>query len=168
VQVEKVTENPTGTSGDKPTKGLQYIEFDVSVTNNTNKATLVPGMFYFQDATIRKLFMPADMFGYLQDSKIIFSFSQKNITVLGKQSLYTTIINPGQTASRYLIYQIPPGEKGQLVWDDSYLITEIPAGQKVAQANTLALAQSKKPPQPLQYTFSNPSHDNKIVVFSLN
>ncbi len=166
VHVEKVTEAPTDISGDKPLKGFQYIEFDVSVTNNTNNTTLIPGMFYFQNGTAGKLFLPADMFGYLNDSRIISALSQKEVTISGKQSLYATDIKPGQTVTRYLIYQILPGEKGQLIWDDSHSLTAVSPGEKVAQKNILAQTQQGKLPVPLQYTTYNSGHSNKITVFS--
>jgi len=59
-----------------------------------------------------------------------------------------------------------PGEKGQLVWDDSYILTEVSPGEKVAQTNILSQTQQGKLPQPLQFTVYDSGHSNKITVFS--
>ena len=125
VHVNKVIKNPTVT-GDKPATNLEYIEFDVSVTNNTNTTSLTPGVFYLQEATTGKLFIPADMFGLVSYNWIASAFSSKHVTIPGKNPLMTTQIPAGQTVSNlYLIYQILWGEKGQLVWDTTSSLTPV-------------------------------------------
>jgi hypothetical protein len=133
IHLKKVTKKPI-VPGDKPLKGFSYIEFDVSVTNNTTNATFIPGMFYFQDSATGKLFMTADTFGYVSYNWIVSSFSQKHVTVSGKKPLMTTEIPAGQTVNNlYLIYQILPAEKGKLVWDNTSTLTPVVFGTIVAK-----------------------------------
>jgi len=125
VNIKNADKNPKVT-GDKPGKGFIYIAFDVSVTNNNWKNAVTPGMFYFQDAITGKLFMPADILGYPSYNWIISSLSQKHSTISGKNPLMTTEIPAGQTVNNlYLIYQIPPEEKGKLIWDTTSTVTPV-------------------------------------------
>jgi len=173
VHVEKVTEAPTDISGDKPLKGLQYIEFDVSVTNNTNKTTLIPGVFYFQDTALGKLLMPADIFGYMPAYNWIFTgLSQKHVEVSGKTPLMTTEIPAGQTVKTlYLIYQIPQGDKGKLVWDNASTIVPVIFGKNAPTTEflqgvfiQLMMADGKLKLFELHATNSE---NGRVVVFSI-
>lgn len=196
VKINKVTTNPKF-SGDAPDKSFDYLEIDLSVTNNTNKTSLVPGTFYYQDSTTGMLFMTADIFGYLSktnlgslhaqrkitihgtkssvvfglqaEQKVISVLSQKQVTVANKQSLYTKDIPPGKTINNlYLIYQTLPGEKGELVWDDSYIIQELSWGEKVPLENIIAQVFAGGILEKEQYIPHDQSHNNKFAVFSID
>jgi hypothetical protein len=163
-QIEKVVENPTDTSGDKPLKGFQYIEVDLTVTNNTGNTTLIPGMFYFQDAITRKLYMLANIFGYVQAYNwIIPGFSQRRVTIPSKNILMTTEIPSEQTVNNlYLIYQVFPGEKGKIVWDTADTIKEIKFGEKVSPSKIINYYLLNKI---FELNATN-NEDNRIEVFS--
>ena len=114
IKVTQVIPNPP-TTGDAPNPGTQYLEIDLSVTNTNKEATIIPGTFKYQTETGSPL-NTADTLG----SKA--SDPNKNVQVVGKQPLLGLYLSPGQTdASGYLIYQIPVGDKGTLIWyDGSY------------------------------------------------
>ncbi len=143
IKVNKIRSN-SQVIGDKSLNGFTYLVFDVSVRNNTNKADTIPGMFYFDDAKTGKLFMPADVIGYVEYTWILTAFSQKNVTVPGENPLLTTKIPSGQIIDGlYLIYQIPTGDKGNLVWDTTNTLTPMVVGMKPS-INSIQLAGEKK------------------------
>jgi len=168
VNFEKFIKDPT-ISGDKPNKNFKYIEFDMSVTNNTSHTTLIPGMFYFQDMATGKLFMPADIFGYVPYNWIVSSLSHKSVTIPGKNPLLTTQIPARQTVNNlYLIYQILQGEKGKLIWDNASSITMIPTNTKVASPQVAQIIYEFQPKGVKLFKFNaNDSKDSRVVVFSI-
>lgn len=165
IHLNKVIENPTTVRGDKPLNGLKYIVFEVSVTNNTDTTAIIPGMFYFQDAATGKLFMPANTFGYVPAYNwIVSTFSQKHVMISGKSSLMTTEIPAGQTVNNlFLIYQMLPLEKGQLVWNTEDSITEIKFGQTGSRTKVIFYDSQNKI---FELNTTN-NKDNRIKIFSL-
>jgi len=114
VKVTNVILNPPIT-GDPPDNGMQYLEIDLSVTNTKGQPGTIPGVFYYQNGAGR-FFSAADIKGNLPWK--MADFSNKNIVISGKESVYSTTFNPGLTINNvYLIYQINPGDQGHLFWD---------------------------------------------------
>ncbi len=117
VTVTGVIPNPQIT-GDAPDAGMQYVEIDVSVTNNTKNVMIVPGTFDYQTAA-GSLLNTADTTGKKA------SYPGKNVQVTGKEPLASLSLRPGQTGSAYyLIYQVPKTDTGgKLIWYDGYYDT---------------------------------------------
>jgi|ERR1700722_1874413 len=108
ITIDNVILNPS-VNGDPPNNGLQYLEIDLSVTNTGNTAGAIPGSFYYQNAA-GKVFSSADVKGPGQ-------YSNKNVTIPNKKSIYAVELIPGQIVKDvYLLYQITPGDKGKLDW----------------------------------------------------
>ncbi|CAN5661722.1 hypothetical protein BH23PAT1_BH23PAT1_2720 [soil metagenome] len=107
VKVTKVVPNPQ-TIGDKPDAGMQYLQIDLSITNTGGDNTFVPGSFYYRtSAAIETL--AAHVFGT--------NSPNKNVEVVGRQSMTAVTVKKGKTDdTRSLIFQIPQGDNGQLVW----------------------------------------------------
>jgi hypothetical protein len=164
VKVDKIIDNPQ-VNGDSPNKNLTYLEIDLSVTNNTNKTSLVPGIFLLQDAASGNLFTTADILGHLPDNTT--GLSQKKVTIPSKNSLNITEIKPGQTDSLYLIYQIIKGAKEELVWSNYYTITV----EKSAIGVTPSLVMYQVFPNGIgrlvEYKPVDPSEKKIIARFSL-
>jgi hypothetical protein len=110
VKVTGVTPNPQ-TTGDAPSAGMQYLEVDLSITNSTKlQGVIGSGSFYYQTSS-GKILLTADTMGTQAGAP------NKNVLIVGKQSLSSAAIDPGQTdSSHYLIYQIPKGDKGKVIW----------------------------------------------------
>lgn len=116
VKLTSVNSNPQ-TTGDQPDAGMQYVEVDFSITNNGRQSNLVPGTFYYQTAS-GKLLNSVDVQG--TGSNI----DSKNAQVAGKETLNAASVEPSQTdTSHYLLYQIPKGDTGKLVWFDGIFDT---------------------------------------------
>lgn len=113
VKVIAVTPNPT-TTGDSPNTGMQYLEVNLSITNISNTANdMVPGTFYYQ-TTSGKEFATADTMGNQSGDP------NKRVQITGSQPLISDFLNPQQTDNTsYLIYQIPQGDKGKLIWHET-------------------------------------------------
>ncbi len=117
VKVTKVVPNPQ-TTGDKPDAGMQYIEIDFSVTNAGSQEGFVPGGFYYQTAAGKEL-ITANTFGDRSPNK--------NVSITGRELLIAVSLKPQQTDDTHsLIFQIPQGDKGKLIWHDSTYDTTSP------------------------------------------
>ncbi|HWY79752.1 MAG TPA: TM2 domain-containing protein [Candidatus Sulfotelmatobacter sp.] len=110
VKVTNVILNPPIT-GDPPDNGMQYLEIDLSITNTKRQAGPLPGVFYYQNGDGRHMAVNKELQG---------KFSNKSVVRFGKESLYANTYRttlPQQYV--YLIYQIKPGDHGQLFWENS-------------------------------------------------
>lgn len=113
VKVTSVNPNPQ-TVGDAPDAGMQYIEVDFAITNNSKDSDLFPGNFYYQTAK-GKLYNDTRVLGNGPniDSKNV------HLTDASKQQIGVVSIDPGQTdTSYYSLYQIPKGDVGEVLWLD--------------------------------------------------
>ena len=116
VKATKGVPNPQ-TTGDKPDAGTQYIEVDLSITNNGSQEDLVPGTFYYQ-TTAGKEITTADTFGN-QGSP------NKNVQIVGREAMVAVSLKPGQTDETHsVIFQIPQGDKGKMIWHDGIYQTD--------------------------------------------
>jgi TM2 domain-containing membrane protein YozV len=110
VKVTKVVPSPQ-TTGDKPDAGTQYLQIDLSLTNTGSESDFVPGSFFYRTSAGKEL-LEAHVFGN-QGSP------NKNVELVGRQSMTAVTVDAGKTDdTRSLIFQIPQGNKGQLVWRD--------------------------------------------------
>jgi TM2 domain-containing protein len=103
------------TIGDAPNAGMQYVEVDFSITNTSTQPITIGDDFLYQTST-GKLFNDVDTQGNTStiDSK------NAQLTDTSKQSLVAVSVNPGQTTTtQYLIYQVPIGDKGKVIWYDN-------------------------------------------------
>lgn len=108
IQVENVIPNPVY-KGDPPNAGLQYLEIDLAINYTGNKTEYIPGLFYYKSAS--------GMIYFQANLKGLGPNTYKNVTIPGKQMLYSVSFTPGKSVnSAYLIYQIPSGDHGQLLW----------------------------------------------------
>jgi hypothetical protein len=111
----KVSENNNpATTGDAPNAGMRYIEVDFSVANNGKSAGLLPGTFYYQTSS-GKLLNDTGTSGNGPN------IDSKNVQLASpnKQPLVAMSVNPGHTDTiHYLLYQVPEGDKGKLIWYD--------------------------------------------------
>jgi hypothetical protein len=91
---------------------MQYLEIDLSLTNTSNKQDPVTcGDFFYQTMAGKEL-VTATTIG--TDSP------GKNVEVVGKEALVAEFLKAGQTVdTKYVIYQIPKGDKGKLVWKEN-------------------------------------------------
>jgi TM2 domain-containing membrane protein YozV len=113
VTISKVTPNPQ-TTGDAPNANMQYVEVDFTITNSGTQANFLPGTFYYQTAA-GKLYNDTNTQGTGPniDAKNVQLASTSN------QQLVAASINPSQTSTYYLLYQVPTGDKGKVIWYDS-------------------------------------------------
>lgn len=109
VKITKVTASPQ-TTGDQPDAGMEYLQVDLSITNGSNEHSFIPGGFSYQTSPGQNL-KEAHVFG--TDSP------NKNVQLVGRETMTAVTLDAGQTDnSRSLIFQIPKGDKGQVVWRD--------------------------------------------------
>lgn len=112
VKVIGVVPNPK-TAGDAPSLNTQYLEVDLGITNNARHDSIVPGTFYYRTVG-NKLLSTADSVG--NSAK----FANKNVQVVGKESIDGLSLAPGHSGSGYIIFQIPRGDNGKLLWLNGY------------------------------------------------
>jgi hypothetical protein len=108
-----VNQNPQ-TTGAAANVGWHYIEVDFTITNNSGKADLLPGTFYYQTAA-GKLYNDTGTQGSSPN------IDAKNVQLANTnlQPLVADEVNNGQTdTSHYLLYQVPNGDNGKLIWFD--------------------------------------------------
>lgn len=111
IKVTKVTPSPQAT-GDKPDPGAQYLQVDLSITNGGNEGFLA-GTFFYRTASGKEIFEAAVMTNDVPG---------KNVQIPGRQAMTAVSVERGKTDdSRSLLFQIPQGDKGQLVWRDGIL-----------------------------------------------
>jgi TM2 domain len=116
VKVTQVIPNPA-VQGDAPDPGTEYLEVDLSVTNNSKVATIVPGTFVYQTATGNLLYT-ADSLGKPP------VYPNKNVQIPDEQPLSMLNVAPHQTdSSHYLIYQVSSADGGKLIWYQGYYDT---------------------------------------------
>lgn len=116
LKVERVIPNPPS-KGDPPDPGREYLEIDMTVTYNGTTAGSVPGIFMYKDGS-GNLVTSADVHGSGK-------YSNKNVNIPNKWSLYAVELYPGKTVTGvYLLYQVVPGDKGSLVWDNPAASTD--------------------------------------------
>ncbi len=119
VKVIQVIPNPL-IVGDNPDPGTQYTELELSITNNNKVGTIIPGTFVYQTAKGNLLYT-ADSIGEPP------TYLNRNIQILGEQPLSTLYLSPHQTDStHYVIYEVPPGDRGTLSWYEGYYDTTSP------------------------------------------
>jgi TM2 domain-containing membrane protein YozV len=110
------------TTGDSPNAGMHYVEVDFTITNNSSQSGLLPGSFYYQTAS-GKLYNDTGTQGTGP------SIDSKNVQLASSNSkaLVADSVNTGQTdTSHYLLYQVPNGDNGKLVWFDGIFDTTSP------------------------------------------
>lgn len=117
VKVLKVVRNPQVT-GELPDTGMEYIEVDIWAQNLGTTKTSIPGKFYYQTEKGEEL-VTANTFG--TDSP------GKQVEVAGKERLVAVFLAPGEVSSdKILIYQVPKGDKGKLIWHEDSFGTDSP------------------------------------------
>jgi len=108
-----VNQNPQ-TTGAAPNVGWHYIEVIFRITNNSGQPGISPGTFYYQTAS-GKLYnnTATEGSGSTIDAKNVL-LANSNL-----QDLNADYINNGQTdSSHYLLFQVPNGDNGKLIWYD--------------------------------------------------
>ncbi len=122
VKVTKVVPNPQ-TTGDKPDVGTQYLQVDLSITNNGTENDFIPGSFYYRNS-LGKEILPADVSSNNQTA------ASKKVQIIGRQTLSGVTLDPKQIdTSRSVIFQIPQSDKGKIIWRDG---TFEPTGAELA------------------------------------
>lgn len=114
-----VNQNPQ-TTGDAPNAGWHYIEVDFTIANNSGQSGILPGTFYYQTAN-GKLYNDTGTQGTGAN------IDSKNVQLANSnlQALVADSVNNGQTdTSQYLIYQVPNGDNGKLIWYDGVYQTD--------------------------------------------
>ena len=115
VKVTKVVLDPK-VSGDPPNSEMHYLEVDLTVSNSSKQTEKIPGTFLYKAAS-GMIYATADTKGSLPDNTGFYA--QKNVTIPDKTPLSSITLQKSQQITNvYLIYQILPGDKGQLVWLD--------------------------------------------------
>lgn len=119
IKVTKVVLNPP-TTGDKPNPGMQYLEVDLSITFiGTQGNAAPPDEFVYQTAS--GLDLPQANISTSDNTFGIFSspYYAKNVELSNREQLpFTKVLNPGENdSSGSLLYQIPQGDKGKLLWN---------------------------------------------------
>jgi TM2 domain-containing membrane protein YozV len=105
VAVAKVIQNPD-VNGPPAKIGNQYLEVDLYVKNTSKTMLAVPDTFYYRTST-------GQLIGVADD--------KSDVQIVGKQPVINLYLAPGQyNNSHYLIYQVPIGDKGELIWFDGY------------------------------------------------
>jgi hypothetical protein len=106
-------QNPN-TTGAAANPGWHYLEVDFTVTNNSGQSGLMPGTFYYQTAN-GKLYNDTGTGGNGA------SIDYKNVQLANAnlQPLIALSLANGQTdSSHYLLFQVPNGDNGKLIWFD--------------------------------------------------
>lgn len=108
MKIDKAITDPPY-KGDPPDTGMQYLEIDLTVTYTGNAVGAIPGFFYYRTGSGQEI-TSADVKGHGK-------YSNKSVLIPKKQSLYSVILMPGKTTHGvYLLFQIPPGDHGKLLW----------------------------------------------------
>ena len=100
------------TVGDAPNSGWHYLEVDFNITNGSTQSGMMPGTFYYQTAS-GKLYNDTGTQGSGAN------IDAKNVGLANSilQPLNADLVNVGQTdTSHYLLYQVPNGDNGKLIW----------------------------------------------------
>lgn len=108
-----VNQNPQ-TTVDAPNAGMHYVEVDFTITNNSSQSGLLPGSFYYQTASGR-------LYNDTGTQGTGSNIDSKNVQLAdtNKQALVAVSVNTGQTDTvHYLLYQVPKGDNGKLIWFD--------------------------------------------------
>ena len=108
------------TTGDAPNSGWHYIEVVFKITNNSGHSGFLPGTFYYQTAN-GKLYNDTNTEGTGPN------IDAKNVQLANSnlQPLVADSVNKGQTdTSHYLIFQVPNGDNGKLIWYDGIFQTD--------------------------------------------
>lgn len=98
--------------GDAPDAGKQYIEVDVSATNTGAQQASIEGGFAYRPVTDSRI-LPANTMG------TSLSDPNKKVQIVGRTSFFGSFIAPKAATIGSLIFQIPKGDSGQLVWQSS-------------------------------------------------
>lgn len=112
--------NPTPpTSGTTPSAGMQFFEVDFTIKNSSSKSSILPGSFYYQSSS-------GSFYASIGTSGNISNVQYDNNTppqlATSKTELVASDVAEGQTnTSYYLLYQVPQGANGKLVWADNSL-----------------------------------------------
>ncbi|HEY1645365.1 MAG TPA: hypothetical protein VGF75_03180, partial [Candidatus Saccharimonadales bacterium] len=102
------------TTGDAANAGWHYIEVDFTITNKSGQSGISPGTFYYQTAS-GKLYNDTGT----QGTGSNIDAKNVQLTNTNIQSLVADSVNNGQTDnSHYLLYQVPNGDIGKLIWYD--------------------------------------------------
>jgi TM2 domain-containing membrane protein YozV len=109
VKIAGVTINPQY-KGDAPSAGMQYVEVDITQTNNGKYNNNVTGGFTYQTSA-GKEYLGANTSG-------TSPAPDKNVTLVGKDLLVADFLNAGQSDTKALVFQVPQGDKGdgKLIW----------------------------------------------------
>jgi len=124
VKLLGVTLNPTVT-GAQPDAGTQYLEADFSVTSIANKSNYAFNILY-----LPSIVPSGDQMGDIElapvdssspTSPLTFNtMSTKNVQIAGKTSMEQQGAVPfdgsAQTVTVYALFEVRPGDKGQIVW----------------------------------------------------
>ncbi len=108
-----VNQNPQ-TTGAAPNAGWHYIEVSFTIANKSGQSGFLPGTFYYQTAN-GKLYNNTGTQGTGPN------IDAKNVQLANSnlQALIADSVNNGKVDnSHYLIYQVPNGDNGKLIWYD--------------------------------------------------
>lgn len=111
--VTKVVLNPS-TTGDRPDAGKQYLRVDLSITNNSSVRRPVIGGFSYLTSSGQVIYEAATMI----DGRA----PNKRVRMVGREPLIAlTLAGEAVDDAHSLLFQVPMGDKGRLVWRNSYL-----------------------------------------------
>lgn len=107
-KIDKVIPNPP-VKGGSPDSGKQFLEIDLTATYAGTEAEYIPGIFYYLNSSGTLFIASAD----LQHA----DKPNQHLIIPNKKSLYSVKFIQGMTAQGvYLIFQIPSGDHGKLIW----------------------------------------------------
>lgn len=108
ITITKIVLDPE-TTGDEPDDGMQYLRADLVVTNNGDTKDSMPSNFTYKTGEGDQVFLAANVFGDNAPSK--------NVQLVGRDTFAVTFMEAGQTLDTLsLIFQIPEGDQGTIVW----------------------------------------------------
>lgn len=118
-KIGRVSQNPP-TTGDAPNAGWHYVEVDFVITNTRGQVGLFPGTFYYQTAA-GKLYNDTGTSG----SGSTIDSKNAQLASGSLQPLVAISVDAGQTdSSHYLLYQVPNGDNGKIIWYDGIYQTD--------------------------------------------
>ena len=102
------------TIGDPASPGTHYISVVFSITNNSKKAGLLPGSFYYQTYNDSLLNDTS-----VQGNSPTIDYKNVRLANSGFSRLRGLSLAPGQTnSSHYLIFDVPNNDNGKIIWYD--------------------------------------------------
>ena len=115
IKVAKVIPNPK-TTGDQADAGMEYIEIILDITNTGTQTNSISGNNFYYMTTSGQEIGTANTFGT--------NAANKNVEIPNQKPLVADFLKPQQNdSSSYLIYQIPTGDLGKLIWHENMFDT---------------------------------------------